>query len=310
MTPLPLRQSILETLAFFDVFDAPLTAEELHARLWRGGTAAFESTKRTLEQLCAEGIVTFERGYYGLRNVTDVRLARVALVEKKYVIAKQAVRRIRYVPFVLGVFVCNNLALETVSEESDVDIFIVTAVGRIWIARFFVTLALRLSRLARTKKKHIDRVCLSFYATTDALDMSTVTISEPDIYMAYWVQSLVPLYDPKNVLKDIYTQNTWLRPLLKLVVPKMSKRWSVKDNRISRIITRACEAMWKGQVGDLIDTQAKEFQKTKMKFRFDSVRDEPDSRVIVSDTMLKFHENDRRLQYKEAWEERVVNLSE
>lgn len=308
MVPLPIRQSILHTLQFFDMFDAVLTPEEIHMYLWRGGNASFDSTKKALQQLTSDGTVLFERGYYGMRLLADTRIARIPLVDKRFKKAVRAAQILRYIPFIRGVFICNNLAFDAVSEKSDIDVFIVTAPKRIWIVRFFSTMILRLLRIAITRGRIANRVCLSFYATTHALNLSTVTITDPDIYLMYWVRTLVPLYDPHNVYADIQNKNTWIRPY----IGALSKRQlhaarCVTDTILSRSWRRMLEAWWLGAIGDMIEQQAKEFQKVKMKLKWHSVQDEPDTRVVVSDDMLKFHENDRRVEYKEKWESRVAN---
>jgi hypothetical protein len=309
MQPLSLSQSILQTLAFFDVFEHGLTAEEIHVYLWRGGVAQKSSTICVLQDLVAAKKIVYDRGYYGLTYSADKRITRIPHMMHKQQIAITAANILRYVPFVRAVFICNNLALETVHAESDVDVCIVTRSGRIWIARLLATLFLRIMRIARTRYRSIDKVCLSFYVTDVALDMSKITLGSPDIYLMYWVRSLVPLYDPDNVYGMLQQKNSWIIPYIRTIEEKiLSSTFRVdQPTGIFGAITRSCEQMWGGRIGDLIEIQAKELQKAKMKFRFESIRDEPDSRVIVSDDMLKFHENDRRVQYREAWEARVMD---
>jgi hypothetical protein len=306
MQPLSPQQSILATLAFFDAFDQPLTIEEITAYQWQGN-ASVEEITHTVEALIQSGMLIRDRGYIGLRALGRERVIRTMHVEHKLAIARRAAKLLRYVPFVRAVFVCNNLALETVSQESDIDVFIIVQQGRIWTARVVATAILRCIGIARTRKKTIDRVCLSFYITDDALDISNITITDPDVYMMYWIRSLLPLYDPDNLYEVMQRKNSWVDTYIRPIYDvQVSNAWRVDSSRISRGIQTILETMWKGRYGDLIEQQAKKLQLAKMKLR-DSVRDEPDSRVIVSDQMLKFHENDRRVYYKEAWEARVVD---
>lgn len=310
MQPLPLKQSIIHTLSFFALFDAALTREEISQYLWRGGTVTRKSIEKSLDELVQTYSIVFERGYYALTaGLTSKRIERIALIEHKMNIARTAARWLRFVPFVRAVFVCNNLALEAVSEDSDVDVCIVVKSGRIWTARFIATVLLRIRGIARTKRKSIDKVCLSFYVADSALDFSSITITKPDVYLMYWIRSLIPLFDRDNVYETLQRKNSWVDTYIKPQYTfRPSKVWRVESSRFSRTVVSVFEGMWTGKHGTLIEREAKKVQEIKMKFR-ESVRGADDSRVIVSDDMLKFHENDRRLQYKDEWERLIKERS-
>jgi hypothetical protein len=66
--------------------------------------------------------------------------------------------------------------------------------------------------------------------------------------------------------------------------------------------------MWEGKYGDLIEGQAKGIQQAKMKFNFGSVQNAGDTRVVINDKMLKFHEKDRRVEYRDEWIKKCKNL--
>ena len=46
-----------------------------------------------------------------------------------------------------------------------------------------------------------------------------------------------------------------------------------------------------------------------MRRNLNSVQNEPDSRVVINDKMLKFHENDRRIEYKRLWESKMADYN-
>lgn len=302
MQPLELKQSIVQTLAFFAIFDVVLTKEEVTQYLWRGGNVTRKNVEQALQELVQEEKIILERGYFALtKGLTSKRIERIALIEHKMKIAHTAAKWLRYVPFIQAVFVCNNLALEAVSKGSDVDVCIVVTSGRIWTARFLATMLLRLRGIARTKRKSIDKVCLSFYVTDSALNFSHITITNPDIYLMYWIRSLIPLYDRVGVYETLQRKNSWVDTYIKPQYTfRPSTTWRVEPTKLSRTILRLFETMWKEKYGERIESEAKKIQEIKMKFR-ESVREADDTRVIVSDEMLKFHENDRRVQYAKEW---------
>jgi hypothetical protein len=49
-------------------------------------------------------------------------------------------------------------------------------------------------------------------------------------------------------------------------------------------------------------------QLAKMKMNLHSLQNEADTRVVISDEMLKFHENDRREEYRDKWLEKCNKI--
>ncbi len=330
--------SILQTLAYFDLFDRPLTEEELWRWVWSSepGVRSQEFIDFCLQIKKISNLqapISNQDNFYclcGREEILQKYKQRQPLVEKKTAIARRAVKKILWVPFIRGIFLCNTVAMGSPKEESDVDIFIVVQTGRVWIARLLSTLWLTLFRLRRNKKHIRDRVDVSFFAADSALDFSKIKLFPDDIYLVYWIAQLIPLYDPFGISARIKKENQWIltyapnaflsfRPTESR--PKgrgegVEESFEVTALRVTTNDEKATvstpkkffERAWSGRYGDMVESQAKKMQLLKMKYNTGSLKDEPDSRVIVSDTMLKFHENDRRAMYREKWQEACGRL--
>lgn len=300
-----LEQSILSTLAYFDQFSYPLTYAELYNFLWKPPKEIptfldFIKVVNNIE------LVEIHSGFVYLnrrKNIVQERQIRKKFSRQKLGIAEKGVKKITWIPYIKAVFVCNTLALGHAEKESDIDLLIVTRKHRIWTTRFFVTLVLSVLRLRRHGRHVTDRLCLSFYVTEDALDFSHILIDDPDIYFAYWIATLLPLYDPENVEKKIHRQNTWLNLLLPNLAPGYSS--VVVQCKKNKILSQGLNTL---HIGDLIERALKWVQRKRMMFTKGSVRDLPDTRVVISDTMLKFHENDRRVYFKQQWQHILAEL--
>ena len=304
-----MEQSVVAALSWFDIFDYPATAEEIHKHLWGFDMElSFDGFSTFLERLVEKGVLSEQDGYYFFaerRGLVEKRNENIALVEQKLKVAKRAVQKIYWLPFVQAVFLCNTVAFGWPKDSSDVDFFIVVRRGRIWMTRIFVTLMLSLFGLRRNKKQAADKVCLSFYITDESFDLEHIQITKPDVYLVYWIQSLLPLYDPDDVLKKINEHNLWVYEYVHDFSRSQAlPRYSAEEHVFPLWLKRMFEAVWKGSYGDMIEKQARMIQKNKMKSNAESVQNENDTRVVVSDTMLKFHENDRRLFYKKMWVQR------
>lgn len=180
-----------------------------------------------------------------------------------------------YVPWILCVCVCNSLAMHACHKDSDIDLFVITQKNRLWTVRIIITFIFALLGERKTSKSHAGKFCLSFFVTEEALDFSVFAI-ERDIYLAYWIETLVPVYNPHQCFERFLAENTWYefeefsahQKVFGASRSKNSLLWNLLESFLKKIF--------------LPRTQ-KSFQKLWKPFG-----------VIISDTMLKFHNNDQR----------------
>lgn len=302
--------SVVKTIAYFDIFDHPLTRQELYRFLWQAERGeAFEPFLRKLDVLITENMLEERHGYLfspGREHIVETRERRVWYVEQKMRIAQRAAKKFRWVPFCRAMFVCNQIEVG-VTKESDIDVFVVVRAGRIWITRLLVTIVATLFGFRRSGAHVANHICLSFYCADDALDFDAIRIETlPDVYQAYWIDQLIPVYDPERVHADIQAQNVWQRELLpnRREHARLIDRWAVRDSRVSKAMKRFFEIAWSGAYGNMLEAQARKMQQQKMKRNVSSKLHENNTDVIVSDRMLKFHENDRRRQFQHTWNQR------
>lgn len=300
-----LQESIIDTLAFFAIFDFPLTATEVHDRLWNAPPGIGPSEViAELEKLSKAGVLTNGGGYFALENIEAARERRRGahwLVAHKLKRARRALGFAAWVPFMRAVFICNTVAFGWPRTHSDIDVFVVVRRERLWLTRFFLTVAIQFSGYRRHGKHVADRVCLSFYITDNVLDLSPVRRGDDDVLLTYWSLFLHPLYDPEHLATTVRQANTWAvqrvpRAPLDTIVHPSAPRF-----RVSLVFKKFLEKLLAGRTGSVLNNWFGAIQKRKMQSNTDSVQNFPDSRVVVSDTMLKFHENDRRDLYREQW---------
>lgn len=213
---------------------------------------------------------------------------------RKMRIAKRGIRILAHVPFVRAVFICNIFPM-SLKESSDMDVFIVVRKERIWVARILCTFALSVFGLRRKHGAHQDHVCLSFYVTDNHLNLQDIAIQE-DIYLAYWVKTLLPVFDPENLLNIIQEENNFLSDLVSL-----DRGIDLSQRQRVHVTVPLVKIVCENIMGEMFEMYAKKFQKKKMKYNVASKQSSHTSDVIISDTMLKFHEHDRREQYKQQW---------
>lgn len=301
-----MKDAIIKTISYFDIFNTPLTREEIFRWLWENNNTDYKKYIAELDSLATQKIIEHKNGYYflpGRVDTIEIRERTIPYVEKKMAIAVRACNKLRFVPFLEAVFVCNTVAGGGVKENSDIDVFIIIKKGRLWLSRFLSTILLTAFRLRRNKTKITDKICLSFYATDDNLDLSKIAIPQPDVYLAYWIDNLIPVYDPQNFRRKIIEENKWAHKYLPNAFDDFDTlhRWLVTDSKPSGIWRTFFEKSWRGTYGDLVEKQAKEIQGIKMKLNITNANKPDNVGVIITDSMLKFHENDRREYFKNEW---------
>lgn len=308
------NQSVIQTLAYFDIFEHPLTREELYRSLWKNesGVSSMDFVN-AIDELAHQKVVGQKWGYYflpGREEIVETRRRRTLIVERKMEIARRAIQKMRWIPFIRAVFVCNTLGFQIAREEGDIDVFIVAEKGRIWFVRFCTLVLFALLGMRAGRGDARDKICLSFFATRDALDMSALQLGEPDIYLVYWLQSLVPVYDPHHLYQEIQKANQWTREYIAEEASyDLLKRWRVDDGAIQKCAGRLLELFFCGSFGDALQVILKRIQMKRIDKNFGALIDAPDSRVVVSDTLLKFHENDRREYYRGEWMKHVSHIT-
>lgn len=304
------RQSILKTLHYFDLVQFPLTKEELFAYLWQPSDVDFGDFLTVLADLEQQKAIEQKCGYYFLSgNEKSVawRRERLLVTEKKMRIAMRAAKKIRSVPFLKAIFVCNTVGAEQSVEDSDIDFLIITHPKRIWIVRFLTNFILRLWRLRTYGKRIKNRICLSFYLDAHHLSLSNYRIAEDDIHLAYWLYQMLPIYDPGNLYPKFLQANSWSRKFLPNLEkrPVFTERLIVADSKLGHTWKRIWEKMWGGIYGDIIEKQSRLIQWMKLKSEIKNKVNRGDKGVIISDGIIKFHEQDARANYRQEWMKRT-----
>jgi len=314
-----LEQKILNTLAWFDIFFMPLTKEETYRHLLHTDAdtqipmASLDEIARMLNTMAERYMIGHKHGLYFLPRrdaLVGVRQRNMLIVEKKMKIAVRGARLMRWIPFVDAVFVCNTVASGTADIESDIDLFVVIRDQRLWLARLLVVGLLSVFRLRRVGTHISDRLCLSFFVTDAHLDLTDTRIDERDVYLAYWIDQLVPVYDPMNVDARIRAGNGWIRTMIPNAVHSVQTlhRWRVNDWKPQLLLKHFFERAWASGYGDTLEQQAKLIQKKKMERNRGSKQHEQSTAVVISNTMLKFHEHDRRAYFRDEWKQVCANI--
>ncbi len=326
------QRQALAALCYFDLFAKPLTAFEVWWNLARLDEAARDGgdvfSQReiadVMRDLAVRGVVGEKWGFYFLpgheENVVERRV-RFLIGKKKWDRAVRAARLIRWVPFLRMTAVCNTLAIDAARDTSDIDFLVVAARGRLWLTRLLVTSVIQLFGLRRHGSRVADRICLSFYLTDElaSLDLSRILLTNmadasaeplsddvsPDMYLTYYATQVVSLFDVAGTRDAFFVANSWARRVLpNAAPPEIAWPRRVLDSRLTRATRHAFERVLCAAPGAAAERLAKKIQTRHMRDRDDDhvhAKTRSISGVVISDTMLKFHEQDRRAYFAQEF---------
>jgi hypothetical protein len=198
-----LESEILKTLLYYDIWQHPLTAEEIYAFL-PVNSMSFEEFVEAVSGLSTGELIRHAEGYYFVspRNpeVVRARKQRERHARMMWRAARFSTHIIKRFPFVRAVFVSGDLSKNSTGRTSDVDFFILTAPSRLWICRILLTLFKK--TILFNRKKFF---CINYFATTDHL-----SIEERNIFVATEIAHLKPLYN-SAMYRRFYAVNLWVK---------------------------------------------------------------------------------------------------
>ena len=173
------RQAVLATLAYFDLFDFPLRADEIENYLLKCESSPEIALEDVLIKLLESREVDFCDGYFSLpgrggdhgtgrgEKLTKIRKEKEEISKVLWAKVEKYRFLLEGMPDVKMVAVCNNLAFGNATEKSDIDIFIVSERDRLYTARTFAAALTHFTGTRRHGNKIAGRFCLSFFADED-----------------------------------------------------------------------------------------------------------------------------------------------
>lgn len=186
---------------------------------------------------------------------------------------------IKKIPEITDVLLVNSFSLGALKPTSDIDIVVICKPQLIWWARLKLTAALERAHLRRKPGNVEEQICLSFFVTDDYLSMESIAI-ENDLYLHFWSANVLPIFGRhhSNWLRANQWLNTFLPDLPLLAKPKATNK------RVSPLAYLANKIV-----------RVPMYKRSKAK----AAQLGPESSIVVSDQMLKFHNQDRRQLYRD-----------
>lgn len=176
--------AVLATLVYYHLFRFPLTFDEAH-RL-SGGAGGPEVTRAAIDWLARHGVATCEDGHVFLGDASQVEQrqlgsSRARAAESRI---RSRARLIGRFPFVRGVGLSGSASKGVMKAGDDLDFFVVTTPGRLWLCRTLLMLFKKVFLLNSHRF-----FCVNYFVSEDGM-----TLPDRNVFTAMEIAWLRPLW--------------------------------------------------------------------------------------------------------------------
>lgn len=237
----PLQQAVLSVLCYFNVFQHPLTVNEilLNCSL----PASTNDVEKAVSELLETGLIHSYSGFYFLKDqdasIVQERKDKEQRAISEFQKSQKYTRLISRFPFVKAVCISGSLSKGVMEADGDVDYFIITEKGRLWICRSML-IAFKKIFLLNSRK---------YFCTNYFVDTEHLVIPDKSIFTATEINYLKPVCNELLVDK-MRAENNWT-----MQFTPNHKRPDCEDcfpeNR--NAMKRFLEFCMKGNTGERID---------------------------------------------------------
>jgi hypothetical protein len=276
-----IEAAILRTVLYADLFHFPLTVREIHHFLIHDEPVALEAIEQTLSESatlrlylqCIDDYVIYD----GQDALVGLRQMRERASEHLWPSATQYGKWLARLPFVRMVALTGALAMHNAADnDDDLDYILVTAPRRVWLARAFSIVLVRLARLQGME------ICPNYVLAESALAQD-----KRDIFMAHEVAQMVPLYG-HGLYEQFRKANAWVSDQL----PNAEGAFYVEQEYFPSgpglIGKHIIEFLLGGNLGDWLE----QWEYRRKLRRFEPDMQKPHSSAKLDDSHVKGHFND------------------
>lgn len=294
-----LQQKILKTVVRFDTLDRPLTLLELVNYL--DCQATLEDVLRELSQKPLKDYLEEKQGWYCLSTRSDlikIKNKRYRIASEKIKIARRAARFLKHFPWVRGVAIYSSLALKNCRDESDIDLFFVTTPNRVWSARFFINVTLKLMWLRPSEKNTKNKLCPSYFADENHLDLSVANHVNDYYYYYFGPASFIFLYETPKIRENFIHANNWVNDILPNCKQPELTSTLCHESKIKSLLEEI--------LSPLSEKKLRRLQLRILPTKY--LKSCDGKKVILDDGIIKLHDNDKRDNYNSLFEERIKKI--
>jgi hypothetical protein len=246
--PQIIRNNILKTLLYYDIFKFPLKDEEIYYLL-PSNSIPKSNIINLIDKFSQDrdNPFTGKNGYYYVKpNEENIKLRyeRERYSKKMWKLARIITHIIKRFPFVRTVIVTGSLSKNSSDKSSDLDFMVITKKDRLWIARTLLMLFKKIFLFNSYKF-----FCINYFISEDKLE-----IDEKNYFTATEIVHLKATFNTAGMNKFI-SNNSWIKKYFPNYIPinDLLNSAGFKVNDRKSYIQKLFELFFIGTWGNYLD---------------------------------------------------------
>jgi hypothetical protein len=248
-----LVEEVLKPILYADIFDYPLTFEEIYKFLEFKTSRA--EVKLLLDRAMQHKEIVLIDNFYSLADkphLVSKRRERWVAAQTLWPRAIHYGRWVAALPFIRMVAVTGSLAVDNPRDGvDDIDYLIVTQPGRLWLCRALIILMVRLGYLRGV------HLCPNYLLSENVL-----YFEENNLFTAREMLQMVPIYG-----RDFYIKmrkiNAWVTDYLPQGQGLNLDKINDELSPLQKFIKKIGEFVWGGLIGNLLESILQKIQISK-----------------------------------------------
>jgi len=290
------RDAVLQTVAYADLFDYPMRAEEICDGLF-SCRASLPEVQSALQSWQHDGVIEQDDRLFFVRGRQPILAVREQRRQNTQQLLQKHARLLRLIvnfPFVRSVSLSGAPAFENCKNADDIDLFVLTAPRRLWSVYLSLVVLTKILGKRRT-------ICLNCL-----LDLEHLNIAERDFFIAHQIAFLRPLSGVEYFQK-FQAANGWTAqhlPQRRNGVFSKIKPWLAtvrEDSRLKKIT----EKIWARPIFDLLEKII--FINYRRRIRRKTAHLNSDG-IIAQPGQIKLFTNNHRHRIKNALQNLVQKI--
>jgi len=235
------EEAILKTLLYSNLFDYPLTAEEIYNFLIAKKINRREFSK-SLKKVKIP--INFSGGFLFLRGnqrLVKKRQVRGIISLEKLKKAKKIISKLSLIPTIKLIGISGTLAMKNCQRNDDIDVFVIAQSGLTWTTRFLTACFLIILGVYRNKnsKQYRDKICLNLILSEDRMLFET-----QDLFTAHEIVQLLPVFERSGTYRKFLAANRWVEEFLPNAQVKKRPVLKRQQNNLDRLFVFFCRIMF------------------------------------------------------------------